>query len=343
MLFRSVAKLDAYGFGKNAITLLTSYLINRKQRVTTNSVYSDWKRVTKGVPQGSVLGPCLFNFFINDIFGFIREALLSNFADDNTFTITGNTVAEVRQKLEIEVDQAISWFEFNLMQANPKKFKFMLLNSSETETETNLKVRNTVIQSEDSVKLLGITIDNRLTFDKHIATVCRKASCQMNVLMRFKRMLDIKAKTTIVKSFILSNFRYCSPVYHFCSRANSNKMESILKRSLRFALNDTTSTYEEMLKKVNLTTLEVDRLHFIVKEVYKIQHDEAPRYLASLVKKRNIGYGTRQTLNLDIPRYKTVKYGKHSLKTLIPKLWNDLPRSCKAAETSDEFKKAIKS
>ena len=114
-----IAKLDAYGFGKNAITLLTSYLINRKQRVKTNSVYSDWKRVTKGVPQGSVLGPCLFNFFINDIFGFIREALLSNFADDNTFTITGNTAAEVRQKLEIGVDQAISWFELNLMQANP--------------------------------------------------------------------------------------------------------------------------------------------------------------------------------------------------------------------------------
>ena len=70
-------------------------------------------------------------------------------------------------------------------------------------------------------------------------------------------------------------------------------------------------------------------------------YDETPRYLDSLVEKRNIGYGILQILNHDIPRYKTMKHGKHSLKALIAKLRNDLRRSYKAAKTIDEFMKTI--
>ena len=79
-----IAKFEAYGFSKSGFSLLLYYLISRKQRVKIGSSYSIWNEIKRGVPQGSILGPLLFNAFTNDIFIFIEKTEIYNFADDNT-------------------------------------------------------------------------------------------------------------------------------------------------------------------------------------------------------------------------------------------------------------------
>ena len=87
-----VAKLHAYGFNENSFVFIYSYLKQRRQSVRINNFYSNYHSVLSGVPQRSVLGTILFNFYINDLFHFIKEASLVNYADDNTPTCFSNSL-----------------------------------------------------------------------------------------------------------------------------------------------------------------------------------------------------------------------------------------------------------
>ena len=80
-----LAKLEAYGFSMASLKLMQSYLCNRFQKISVNASFSDWKEIETGVPQGSILGPLLFNIFLSDISYFINNGNLCNYADDITF------------------------------------------------------------------------------------------------------------------------------------------------------------------------------------------------------------------------------------------------------------------
>ena len=122
-----IAKLHAYGFDENALALIYSYLKRRKQCVRINNSNSSFKNLVSGVPQGSVLGPVLFNFFINDLFLFIKQATLHNYADDNTLSYFSKTMPELVRVLERESNAALTWLEQNEMIANPDKFHALLV------------------------------------------------------------------------------------------------------------------------------------------------------------------------------------------------------------------------
>ena len=113
-----IAKLHAYGFSKDALELILSYLSDRWQRVKINTSFSSWTELIQGVPQGSVLGPILFNIYINDLFFLLTEINVCNFADDTTPFVCDTDLETVLHKLEQNFALAISWFESNYMKLN---------------------------------------------------------------------------------------------------------------------------------------------------------------------------------------------------------------------------------
>ena len=117
----------AYGFSIESLKLLYSYLSKRYQRVKIGSSLSELLEVILGLPQGSILGPILFNIFINDLIFIVLDTEVCNFADDTTLYSCENNLDTALYKLMKDTNRVINWFKVNSMGENPAKFQLMIL------------------------------------------------------------------------------------------------------------------------------------------------------------------------------------------------------------------------
>ena len=223
-----IAKLSAYGVDFNYCKLLASYLYNRHQRIKLGDVRSEWSTVTKGVPQGPVLGTLLFNVFISAIFFLDCDCHIYNYDDDNCISYSSDTIDDIRKFLTKDIIVFMNWFKQNSLKVNPVNFQTMLISSHGCDVDgLMINVQNTTISSTKRMKVLGVQIDNKLNFTEHISDVCIKAGRQLNILQRLKRVLDNKSRMVIYKSFIMSNFNYCPIVWMFIGKKSLDRIENI--------------------------------------------------------------------------------------------------------------------
>ena len=134
----------------------------------------------------------------------------------------------------------MKWFKQNSLKANPEKFQSMLISSHRCDADgLMIPVGNTIISSMERMKVLGITIDDKLNFSEHISNVCIKAGWQLNVPQRLKRVLDYKSRMAIYNSFVVSNFNYSPIVWMFASKKSPEKIENIQMKNCPYDLRDT--------------------------------------------------------------------------------------------------------
>ena len=342
------AKLKAYVLSNDAVTYIYAYLKDRKQCVKIKESKSKYNNIISGVPQGSILGPILFNVFLNDLFLFIKVANLHNYADDNALEAHASNIDDLINILQQESNNAVDWLENNDMIPNPKKFHAIISTKNNNNNNNNnviavpIKIKGKTIYSENAISFLGITLDNELKFDQHIALLCSKAAKQLNALYRIKRFLTPEMKNILVNSFIYSNFNYYPLVWHFSSANSIRMIEKIQERLLRFQLNNFYSTYEELLKIADKSTMLVWRLKSLCLQIYKTINDENPVYMNNIFKRPCNRHSSRFPNNLYVSRANQVTYGSKSLNALGPKVWNELPEAIKASDSIAIFKRNIK-
>ncbi len=211
-------KLVAYGFSPKSAKFIHNYLSGRKQRVKIGSVVGEWMDLAKGTPQGSKLGPYLWNLFINDLLYFLPEDSVVNFADDNTLYAVDKSPRSLNSKINSTVQQAQLWYRENGMQPNPTKFQAIFFGDTPKST---INADNVIVDISEYIKLLGVTLDSKLNYDLHISNLCIKAGRQLNVIKRVAKFLPIKVKLLLYKCYVACHFNFCPLVWHFCSAANT--------------------------------------------------------------------------------------------------------------------------
>ena len=337
-----IAKLNAYGFEKGSLNLIYSYLKDRKQRVKINSDASTWEEILNGVPQGSVLGPLLFNIFINDLFLFVENSEICNFADDNTLSVANASIEKIIESLQTDIDGLETWFLNNGMLLNQTKCEFLIMESSSNTRDhtAEIKVQNKIIVENTSGKILGVTIDNNLNMKEHIKNICKKAGNKLNALARIAKFLDENKRKLLMNSFVISQFNYCPLIWMYCQRQSNNLINRIHERALRIAYNDYSSSFTALLEKNGTISIHERNIQALALEIFKTNNDLNPIFMKSIFCPSHYSYNTRNLL-LEHPNPRTVTYGLESVGYKANQIWNSLPKTIQTANDIKSFKNLI--
>ena len=329
-----IAKLEAYRFSNNALSFMLSYLKNRSQRVSINSSFSTWEEIIAGVPQGSILGPLLFNIFLNDIFYFENRSFSSNYADDNVLYAFDFNLDEVKQNLSQDLLKLSEWFYENFMILNLEKCHYMCLGKDSAGDLLRFCGEDLVASELETV--LGIQIDNKLNFENHIKSLCNKASQILGALQRISNMLDMQKKSLLFNSIIKSQFSYCPLVWMFCSRRSNSLVNNVHERALRIVHDNHNSSYSEC-------TIHQQNINVLMKEIYKFENDLSPPLIDDMFQVCKINYDLRHFQKIVNTKKNSVKMGLETISYHVPQLWNLVPTDIKNALSLSTFKKKIKS
>ena len=336
-----VAKLYAYGFDKSSLRLIHSYLKGRHQRVKINSEFSSWKEILDGVPQGSVLGPLLFNLFINDLFLFVENSEICNYADDNSLAVADKNINNIITKLESDIEILNSWFIDNSMSLNGDKCQFMIIGPSRIPRNSikEVEIAGKTVKESKMGKLLGITFDNQLTMSDHVKRICKQASNKLYALARISHYLDAHKRKILMKSFIISQFNYCPIIWMYCQRRCNNTINRIHERALRIAYNDYVSDFKTLLSNENSVTIHQRNIQALILEIYKTLNNLNPAFMNEIFYLKEHNYSTR-IQNLVYPNPRTVSYGLDTFGYKATQLWNKIPDEIKQTNITN-FKNEI--
>jgi hypothetical protein len=340
-----------FGISNTELSWFESYLHKRSQVVKCHSKLSTVKHLNIGVPQGTILGPILFNFYINELPKVLSNSNITGYADDFTLDSSAKTIGEAQCKLQKSVDLVSDWLTNNGLIINASKSKCMLIGSIQNikNSELNIKINNISLEQTSSFKLLGLTIDSTLSFSEHTHILRNCISSKLSIITRLKYVLPINIISILYDPFIQSHIDYALTIWGTCAHTNLEKIQSIQRRAARIFLNDYNpdSNSNDLIKQLNWMTVAQRRDYMIAILLYKIiqNHNNINSAFnisfnfATDVHNYNTRFAAANSIHL--PKART-NYYKRSLSFNGAKIYNSLPSHLFDSVSINSFKARCK-
>ena len=350
-----IFKLKQNGVDGKLLCLLKNYLSQRVQRVLINGFESDWGDIQSGVPQGSVLGPLLFLIYVNDLEKGIRSNI-KFFADDTSlFSVVKDPVISadnLNYDLNLIKDWAIQWkMNFNPDPDKPAEEVLFSLKRKEEINHPPLFFNNTMVKRVDDHKHLGLILDSKLNFKKHINEKISTARKWIGIIKQVSPYLPLNSLIQIYKMHIRPHLDYCDVIFHLPSQANDlnsslslNSTMNIIERTQYQAALAVTGAWQgsnrnKIYEELGWETLDLRRHFHQLVMFYKIMNGLTPMYLKSPITERT-RFSSRLPPQIPCILSRTEKFYNSFYPNTI-RSWNNLDPTIRCSPTLSLFKKRL--
>ena len=339
-------KLSTYLRNPLSQNFFRSYLEERKQKVYVNGRFSSEGNVHHGVPQGSILGPLLFCIYMNDLPLFISssQVVCDMFADDTTLHSAGRDTQTIADCLQHSLHEVSEWCKSNGMMVNPLKTKSMIITSRQKHQLRplllNLSYDSVPICQVSAHRLLGVTVDDRLSWQPHADNLCISISKKLFLLSKLKNIIDTKTRKLFFHAYIKPLSDYASTIWDGLSEIHFRKINSLYRRAIKLILPDVPFTTDQKFRELELLPLSKQLIFNKCIFMFKILNGKTPSYLSDIFIPRNLQFAfNRNKLRVPWPR---IDLFKTSLSYSGSTMWNSLPQEITSVASFCAFKKRIK-
>ena len=338
---------EEIGIDGTALKWFESFIKDRTQRVKIRDSYSETGRLIYGEPQGSVLGPPLFNIYIRSLKRHVDPSKFSiyGFADDHQLIKTFLPVLQV-QALDGDINKCFEliteWMNSYFLKLNASKTKILII--APPSLRHTIKIQGTFIEEacirfDRNAKNLGVIIDDELSFKEHIGKVVTSCFVVIRKLSKIKEFLTFEQLRTAVSAFIFSVLDYCNSLFFGLEANLIDKLQSVQNAAARLVKgrNGFKGSTSEFIRKCHWLRVKERIVFKICLVVHKCLHGKAPKCLTELLKYS----GSSRTMKLEQPAYKG-SFGSRCFRRVGPKVWNLLPMKIRVEKDTEEFKKQLK-
>ena len=339
-------KLEHLGLSERSLRLFRSYLTDRKQSVLINGEFSEPRTITLDVPQGSILGPLLFNMYINSLPNAVKKTRMILYADDAVLFCDASTRQDLQIALERDFTKISNWYTDNRLTINVKKTKLMLAGSKRMLSlfeDFELQPNGTQIDRVQSFKYLGVTMDAKWSWKPHISNLLKKLGHRLSLFNRIFHMLDNRTRIAFYNGLVLPHLDYADTVWGDQPGLKS-EMEKLQSFQNKFAkkikLGKLSSS--EALKSLNWLPLAGRRLSRRCTAVQNAIKGDIPQHFESFKStlRSSHGYNTRHGYLPRLPKPKT-ESGKRVSYFRFTSDWMSLPVFLRKPMPCTIFKKNL--
>ena len=340
----------SFGIRGSVIDWLSTYLSGRTQCVVVGQARSALTTFSTGIPQGSVLGPLLFTLYTSPIGHIVKNWDISHqqYADDTQLFVALENSQSVPQ-LEGCLSDLHTWFCNNGLALNPNKSEAIHFSTAQrarfTEPVAAVSVAGTTVGTSDSIKTLGILLDNRLSFTPHIQSLTKSCNFHIRALRHIRSSLTDDMAKSIGTSLVTSRLDYCNSLLYGCSKSNIDKVQRLQNSLARVVTNSRTfnSSSSQLLHDLHWLPIK-HRIDFkIALLTFKLLGRQQPSYLSNTITLYNPPRALRSSnqCKLDSPFVSTA-FGARAFSVASPSVWNAIPLNIRLSPSQSSFKQHLK-